>query len=133
MCYIDSVNTSTSFDIYRVATIMPKILLTAIDGKIPVRDQYTAGEIAYIMGVAHRTACKLIDDGSITGFRLPPCPNGKLRERRVHHGALLAFVMKYPSYKYMLDKLTGLKEHDEFSEPQVIEVSKCKTKKAKAK
>jgi hypothetical protein len=77
------------------------------NGKIAVRDQYTAGDLAYLLGVAHRTACKLIDEGVIAGFRLPSRPGNRLRERRVLHGAILAFIEANPRYAYILDKLDG--------------------------
>ena len=111
---------------------MPKILLSAKNGQIPARDQYTAGEIAWLMGVAHRTACKLIDEGLLAGFRLPVSPGARLRERRVHHAALLIFIGKHPEYDYMLDKLTNVPPV--VPVPVTQEVPKCKTaKKSKAK
>jgi hypothetical protein len=117
---------------------MPKQLQSAVNGKIPQQDQYTAGEIAYMMGVAHRTACKFIDEGLIKGFRLPAPAGKKIRERRVHHNALMAFIKENPDYRYMLDRIAvpetpnpDLVSFDD--DPEVVEVKSCgKTKKPKA-
>ena len=114
----------------RPKSVAPKKLSCAKDGMIPYRNQYTAGEIAFLMGVAHRTACKLIDDGLIVGFRLPSTTGCRPRERRVHHNALLAFVGRHPEYSYMIDKLSGVPTAEVpalITQPET-EVLKCKKK-----
>ena len=82
---------------------MPQILKSAKDGQIAVKEFYTVGDLAYLMGVAHSTAIRLIDQREIGGFWLPT----KRRQRRVTHGALVAFVRRNPDLRYMLDKLKG--------------------------
>ena len=82
---------------------MPQILRTAKDGRIAVKEFYTVGDLAFLMGVAHATASRLIDQGEIRGFWLPT----KRRQRRIAHKNLLAFVRRHPDFRYMLDKLNG--------------------------
>ena len=82
---------------------MPQILKSAKDGQIAVKEFYTVGDLAFLMGVAHATAIRLIDQGEIRGFWLPT----KRRQRRVTHKALIAFVRRHPDFRYMLDKLKG--------------------------
>ena len=82
---------------------MPQILKSSKDGQIPVKEFYTAGDLAFLMGVAHATAIRLIDQREIRGFWLPT----KRRQRRVTHKALIAFVQRHPDFRYMLDKLNG--------------------------
>lgn len=99
-----------------------------------MRAQRTADEIAFIMGVAHRTACKLIDEGLITGFRLPAALGCRLLDRRVHHGAPLVFINKNNAYTYMLDKLIGIEPVATTPESVSTEVPPCKKiRKPKAK
>lgn len=69
---------------------------------IEKKDQYTAGDIAALYSVSHRTACKMIDTNVISGFKIP----GGL-ERRVLHSAVLRHVAANPQYKYVLDKIIG--------------------------
>lgn len=69
---------------------------------IEKKDQYTAGDIAVLYGVAHRTACKMIDSGVLSGFKVP---GGQ--ERRVLHSAVMRHVAANPQYKYVLDKIIG--------------------------
>ncbi len=52
---------------------------------------YTAGEVARHLKVAPRTACRLIDDGKLKGYRLPT--GG--RDRRVSHESLVAFIREH--------------------------------------
>ena len=40
---------------------MPQVLRSARDGQIAVKEFYTAGDLAFLMGVAHATASRLID------------------------------------------------------------------------
>ena len=82
---------------------MPQILKSAKDGQIAVKEFYTVGDLAFLMGVAHATAIRLIDQREIGGFWLPT----KRRQRRVTHKALIAFVRRHPDFRYMLDKLKG--------------------------
>ena len=82
---------------------MPQILKSAKDGQIAVKEFYTAGDLAFLMGVAHATAIRLIDQREIFGIWLPT----KRRQRRITHGALVAFVRRNPDLRYMLDKLKG--------------------------
>lgn len=82
---------------------MPQILKSSKDGQIPVKEFFTAGDLAFLMGVAHATAIRLIDQREIRGFWLPT----KRRQRRVTHKALIAFVQRHPDFRYMLDKLNG--------------------------
>ena len=82
---------------------MPQILKSAKDGQIAVKEFYTAGDLAFLMGVAHATAIRLIDQREIRGLRLPT----KRRQRRITHNALIAFVRRHPDFRYMLDKLNG--------------------------
>jgi len=63
-------------------------------------EQYTAGDIAVLYGVSHRTACKMIDDRVIQGHSVPGS-----KERRVLHASLLAHVEANPSYSHVLAKL----------------------------
>ncbi|MGO8900530.1 MAG: hypothetical protein ACLQU5_19610 [Isosphaeraceae bacterium] len=89
---------------------MPQILKSAKDGQIAVKALYTAGDLAFLMGVAHATAIRLIDQREIGGFWLPT----KRRQRRVTHEALIAFVRRNPDFRYMLDKLKGYDPHVDF-------------------
>ena len=50
---------------------MPQILKSAKGGQIAVKEFYTAGDLAFLMGVAHATAIRLIDQREIRGLRLP--------------------------------------------------------------
>ena len=60
---------------------MPQILKSAKDGQIAVKEFYTAGDLAFLMGVSHATAIRLIDQREIRGFWLPT----KRRQRRITH------------------------------------------------
>jgi len=82
---------------------MPQILKSAKNGQIAMKEFYTAGDLAFLMGVAHATATRLIDQREIGGFWLPT----KRRQRRITHKALIAFVRRHPDLRYMLDKLNG--------------------------
>jgi excisionase family DNA binding protein len=82
---------------------MPQTLKKAPDGRIQAASFYRVGEIAVLMGVAHNTIIRLIDQRELRGFWMP----GKRRDRRVGHGALIAFVQRNPAFGYMLDKLDG--------------------------
>ena len=82
---------------------MPQILKSARDGQIAVKEFYTAGDLAFLMGVAHATAIRLIDQREIRGLRLPT----KRRPRRITHNALIAFVRRNSDFRYVLDKLNG--------------------------
>ena len=72
---------------------MPQILKSAKDGQIAVKEFYTAGDIAFLMGVAHATAIRLIDQREIRGFWLPT----KRRQRRITHKNLIAYVRRNPT------------------------------------
>ena len=91
---------------------MPQILKSAKDGQIAVKEFYTVGDLAFLMGVAHATAVRLIDQREIRGLRLPT----KRRQRRITHGALIAFVRTHPDFRYMLDKLNGYDPRVDFPE-----------------
>lgn len=67
------------------------------------KEQYTAGEVAILYGVSHRTACKMIDSGAIKGFTVPGS-----KERRVLFVAVKEHVAAHdPHYKFVLDKITN--------------------------
>ncbi len=51
------------------------------------KDALTTGEVAQVCNVAARTVSKWIDSGRLEGYRIPGS-----RDRRVHVGALRAFV-----------------------------------------
>ena len=91
---------------------MAQVLRTARDGRIAVKEFYTAGDLAFLMGVAHATAIRLIDQREIFGIWLPT----KRRQRRITHGALVAFVRRNPDLRYMLDKLKGYDPRVHFPE-----------------
>ena len=91
---------------------MPQTLKSAKDGQIAVKEFYTAGDLAFLMGVAHATAIRLIDQREIRGFWLPT----KRRQRRITHRALIAFVRRNPDFRYMLDKLKGYDPRVDFPE-----------------
>ena len=91
---------------------MPQILKSAKNGQIAVKEFYTAGDLAFLMGVAHATAIRLIDQREIRGFRLPT----KRRPRRITHNALIAFVRRNPDFQYVLDKLNGYDPSVDFPE-----------------
>jgi hypothetical protein len=91
---------------------MPQIMRSAPHGRIQAASFYSAGEIAVLMGVAHSTAIRLIDQGEIRGFWMPT----KRRYRRVAHQALIAFVRRNPAFRYMLDKLNGYDPGVDFPE-----------------
>ena len=69
---------------------------------LPKQEQYTAGEIAILYGVSHRTACKMIDGGAIKGFTVPGS-----KERRVLYTAIKEHVLACPQFRYVLDKITA--------------------------
>lgn len=68
---------------------------------IPAKEQYTAGDIAVLFGVSHRTACNMIDNKHIAGFKVPGS-----EARRVLHTALQDHVRLNPQYAFVLRKLT---------------------------
>ncbi len=75
---------------------------------VPRKDQYTAGDVAALYGVSHRTACKMIDQGIIKGHTLPGS-----RERRVHHADLLRHARgNHGNFRYVLDKIEGLSDEE---------------------
>jgi excisionase family DNA binding protein len=82
---------------------MPQILKSARNGQIAVKEFYSTGEIAFLMGVAHATASRLIDSGELRGLRLPT----RRRQRRIAHRNLIAFVRRRPDFQYMLERLQG--------------------------
>jgi hypothetical protein len=82
---------------------MPQVLKSAPDGRIKMARFYTAGQLAVLMGVAHTTATRLIDQGEIRGFWLP---TGR-RQRRVTHEALVRFVGRNPGFRFVLDRIIG--------------------------
>lgn len=69
---------------------------------LPKKEQYTAGEVAIIYGVSHRTACKMIDSGVLRGFLVP----GSM-SRRVLFGSIEDHVTANPSYKFVLSKIVA--------------------------
>ena len=69
---------------------------------LPSQEQYTAGEVAVLYGVSHRTACKMIDGGSIKGFTVPGS-----KERRVLLTAIQEHVKANPNYTFVLAKIQG--------------------------
>lgn len=69
---------------------------------LPRKEQYTAGEVAILYGVSHRTACKMIDNGTIQGITVP---GGK--ERRVLMSAIREHVAAHPQYAYVLGKIAS--------------------------
>jgi hypothetical protein len=91
---------------------MPQVLKSAPDGRIRKASFYTAGQLAVLMGVAHTTAIRLIDQGEIRGFWLP---TGR-RQRRVTHGALVRFVGRNPGFRFVLDRIIGYDPAGDFPE-----------------
>ena len=91
---------------------MPQILKSAKDGQIAVKEFYTVGDLAYLMGVAHATAVRLIDQREIFGIWLPT----KRRQRRITHNALITFVRRNPGLRYMLERLNGYDPGGDFPE-----------------
>lgn len=77
---------------------MPKI--SGYPKTLPRQEQYSAGEVAILYGVSHRTACKLIDTGIIPGFTVPSS-----KERRVLLASIHAHVKANPQYAYVLTKI----------------------------
>ena len=69
---------------------------------LPKQEQYTAGEIAILYGVSHRTACRMIDTGALKGFTVPGS-----KERRVLLTAIKEHVEASPSYRYVLHKIVA--------------------------
>lgn len=67
------------------------------------KETYTAGEIAALFSVSHRTACKYLDKGVLPGFRFP----GSQR-RLVRHADLVKFVAAHPEFAPVLTKLEPL-------------------------
>ena len=67
---------------------------------LPEQEQYTAGEVAILYGVSHRTACKMIDTGALKGFTVPGS-----KERRVLLADIRAHVAARPQYGYVLAKI----------------------------
>ena len=67
---------------------------------LPKQEQYTAGEVAILYGVSHRTACKMIDTGAIQGFTVPGS-----KERRVLYTAIVEHVTANPTFKFVLAKI----------------------------
>jgi hypothetical protein len=82
---------------------MPQTLKSAPDGRIRAAKFYTVGQIAVLMGVAHTTAIRLIDQKVINGFWVP----AKRRYRRVSHRALITFVRRNSAFMYILDNIDG--------------------------
>ena len=75
---------------------------------LPKAEQYTAGEVAILYGVSHRTACKMIDTGLIKGHTIPGS-----KERRVLHADLMAHARgNQGNFKYVLDKIEGLTDEE---------------------
>ena len=91
---------------------MPQVLKAAKNGQIAVKEFYTAGDLAFLMGVAHATAIRLIDQREIRGLRLPT----KRRPRRITHNALIAFVRRNSDFQYVLAKLNGYDPSVDFPE-----------------
>jgi excisionase family DNA binding protein len=73
---------------------------------------YSTGEVATLLGTSQSTAIRLIDQHEISGFFMP----GKRRDRRVTHGALIAFVRRNPGFRFALQNLSGYHAGDDFPE-----------------
>jgi hypothetical protein len=82
---------------------MPRTLKGAPGGRLKLARSYTAGQVAVLLGVAHATAIRLIDQGEIKGFWVP----GRRRDRRVLHEAVLGFVRRNPGFRYALERIIG--------------------------
>ncbi|SIO37743.1 hypothetical protein SAMN05444166_4214 [Singulisphaera sp. GP187] len=67
---------------------------------ITKKEQYTAGDVAILFGVSHRTACKMIDRGDLSGFTIPGS-----KERRVLHAEIVKYVSANPQYTHILAKI----------------------------
>lgn len=67
---------------------------------LPYKEQFSAGDIAVLYGVSHRTACKMIDSGSIKGFTVPGS-----KARRVLFSSIKAHVAANPAYAFALAKI----------------------------
>jgi excisionase family DNA binding protein len=82
---------------------MPQLLKSAPDGRVKVARFYSAGQVAVLMGAAHSTVLRLIEQRELSAFRMPT----QRRDRRIVHNALIMFVRKNPEFRYMLDRLDG--------------------------
>jgi hypothetical protein len=70
--------------------------------KLPRREQYSAGDIAFLYGVSHRTAVRMIDSGTIPGHTIPGS-----RVRRVLHADLVGHVNGADGkLDYVLEKIS---------------------------
>jgi hypothetical protein len=91
---------------------MAQTMKLAPDSRVQVSTLYSAGQVARILGIAHNTANRLVDQRVIAGFRVP----GGRPDRRVTHGALMNFIRAYPQYKYALSNVIGDNPADDFPE-----------------
>jgi excisionase family DNA binding protein len=82
---------------------MPQILKSAPNGRIRAAQFYSVGQVAVLMGTAHSTVLRLIDQGQLSAFRMLT----QRRDRRITHNALVALVRKNPVVMYMLEYLDG--------------------------
>lgn len=112
---------------------MPKHLKKAIGETIPVASQYTCGQIAFLMQVSHRTAAKMIDNGTIKGFRMMSARLPDKRERRVLHSSLIAFIKWCPDYHFMLSRLENYDPAADFGKDHLKLWNKTGRKKPRVK
>jgi excisionase family DNA binding protein len=91
---------------------MGQSLKSAPNGRIRTAQFYSVGQVAVLMGTAHSTVLRLIDQGLLSAFRMPT----QRRDRRIAHNALITYVRKHYSFRYMLDKLDGYDPSVDFPE-----------------
>lgn len=77
------------------------------NGKIPVRESYGTGEVAWLFGVSATAMRKWLDAKTIPSYRLPAALKHRDGNRRVHHNSLLKYVEDHPEYEWILEKLDG--------------------------
>jgi hypothetical protein len=80
---------------------MPVVLKRAKGGKIKCQQYLSAGEVAFVLDEHVQTVRRLIDRGTLKGFRLPR----PKRERRVSLEALVEFIKHNQGYKQALARI----------------------------
>jgi excisionase family DNA binding protein len=69
-----------------------------MSASLPNKLVYRTGEVARLLGCTARTVAKLVDDGTIRGFRV-----GK--DRRISRKDLIEYVREDPNKSYALEAL----------------------------
>jgi excisionase family DNA binding protein len=94
---------------------MPQTLKSATRGRIRASQFYTVGQVAVLLGLAHSTVIRMIDQGKLPAFRMPT----RRRDRRVFHQTLVGFVQSNPAFRYALERIDGFDAGADF--PEVAE------------